>query len=233
VRVADAAAVGEEDVAALTERGRLWRRRPCGIKPRMDKLSCTDCGVLILPATAESNGGICMPCKQGTRQDIESARARYKAMSEYDPVRELWKSLVARASHDPALATFSPPERTYFTVNLLEGEVYNGGFDQFFFNSSGAYYQGAAAGLAELGASHSLGMLRQAAEAIFGKDDPPEDQAERWKVMQGEPHWGGSSAEQEMLLDGLDKQYCRDPDGLFDRLNGYAEVHGLIEPFKR
>ena len=27
-----------------------------------ERVACTDCGVLILPATAQETGGLCMPC---------------------------------------------------------------------------------------------------------------------------------------------------------------------------
>jgi hypothetical protein len=196
----------------------------------MKKLPCKDCGALILPATAESTGGICMACKQGIRRDIERSRAGYTALSGYDPVRELWKSLVARSSRDPELARFFPRERTYFTISLLEGEVYNGGFDQFFSNSSGMYYENAASGLAEMGASNSLTILRQACEAIFGESAPPADRWERWAVMEGKRE---GFPGREVILERLDKRFCEDPDNLVDLLLAYAEAHGLIEPFRR
>ena len=86
---------------------------------------------MILPATAESTGGICMACKQGIRNDITAARVFHAKMKAYDPYRELWKSLVDRSSKDVRLAGWSSPEKAYFSVCLLEGEIYNGGFDQY------------------------------------------------------------------------------------------------------
>jgi Domain of unknown function (DUF4375) len=50
-------------------------------------------------------------------------------------------------------------EKLYFSVCILDGEVYNGGFHQFFFNYSGEHYHEAFFGLAELGAFHSRELL--------------------------------------------------------------------------
>lgn len=72
---------------------------------RMEKIPCKDCGALILPVTAENTGGICMACKQGIRADIEKSRAYYASLREYDPVQELWKSLVKKSSNEPNLST--------------------------------------------------------------------------------------------------------------------------------
>ncbi len=196
----------------------------------MQKLPCNDCGALILPITAESTGGVCMACKQGIRQDLERSRAYYKARAEYDPADALWKSLVARSVEDPLLTTLSSAERTYFTVCLLDGEVYNGGFDQFFSNSSGSYYADAASGLAELGALNALRILRAAAQTIFGTDAPPQDRVTRWDMMKRRE---GRRPNPESYLDALDKEYWQDPDDLGDRLQAYADRTGLIEPFKR
>jgi hypothetical protein len=123
-------------------RGR-WKKlvKPPGAlqKSVMEKIPCNECGALILPATAESTGGICMACKQGIRKSMDASRDYYESLKSYDPFRELWKSLVERSSLDRSLVNFSVKEQRYFAVSLLDGEVYNGGFDQFFSNSSGNY----------------------------------------------------------------------------------------------
>lgn len=188
---------------------------------------------MILPATAEATGGICMACKQGIRKSIEASRAFYKRLAEYDPVSELWKSLVTRSTEDRALTSFTSQERTYFAVGLLEGEVYNGGFDQYFSNSAGDYFAHAEAGLVELDASDAVRILREAAKTVFGRTPPPEDQAERWKAM--ERHQGGRRlfSKREAILNALDKQFWDGSEDLADRLAGYAKAEGLLAPFER
>lgn len=200
----------------------------------MTKIPCSTCGALILPTTAESTGGLCMACKQGIRKDMEASRAYYQALKEYDPFRELWVSLVKRSSEDPTLTNWSDEERTYFSVCLLEGEVYNGGFDQFFSNTSGDYYCLALRGLEDLGASSLLETVKDAAETLFGKSGPPDSQQDRWKIM--------NSATRRLTevvtrhrrssqLDRLDKRFSSDAERLGNLLTAYAEKHGLIQPF--
>lgn len=175
-----------------------------------------------------------MACKQGIRKSMDASRAYYDSLKTYDPLRELWKSLVERSSRDASLATLSKTEQRYFAVSLLEGEVFNGGFDQFFSNSSGDYYQLAVDGLQELGALSSLGLVKEAAHAIFGEHGPPADRTKRWEVMDARAQKLSDVLkryEQTSRLDDLDEQFCRDPDQLQDRLRAYAEQEGLIIPF--
>src|SRR5262245_26049747 len=108
-----------------------------------EKVPCTVCGVMILVATAQSNGGQCMPCKQGTRKTIDNARLQYaerkKAEANPSPETKHWRWLV-RQVRDGGFDGLSPENQLYFAVCLLEGEIYNGGFEQYFHNSSANYF---------------------------------------------------------------------------------------------
>ncbi|WP_163324627.1 DMP19 family protein, partial [Enterobacter hormaechei] len=70
--------------------------------------------------------------------------------------------------------------------SVLSGEVHNGGFDQYFGNSSGDQYQAARAGLRELEAEDALALLERAAALLFGDGPVPVSQAERQLRM---PTW--------------------------------------------
>lgn len=201
----------------------------------MQKLPCIECGALILPTTAESTGGKCMPCKQGIRKSMEASRAYYERQKEYDPFRELWISLVKRSSHDQDLKDWSVEEIKYFSMSLLEGEIYNGGFDQYFSNMSGGYYIQAVRGLQEIQAFSTLKIVQEAAQLIFGPLAPPASQEDRWRIMYSESQEFSASKTDRFNsqeLEKLDKLFCADPDGLVDRLSTYAEDHGLVTPFK-
>ena len=66
-------------------------------RPLEMKIPCADCGALILRETAERNGGLCMPCKAGTRANIESSKIAAKRSRELDandPFRIYWRRLV-------------------------------------------------------------------------------------------------------------------------------------------
>ena len=177
-----------------------------------------------------------MACKQGIRKSMEASRAYYESLKKYDPFRELWNSLVERSSNDGSLGQLSNEEQKYFAVSLLEGEVYNGGFDQFFWNSAGDYYQLAVVGLEELGALSALAIVKEAADTVFGRSGPPIDRTERWRIMDSRMRRLSevlTRYRQQSRLNGLDKQFWEDPDRLSDRLRAYAEERGLVAPFLR
>jgi hypothetical protein len=192
----------------------------------MQKLPCRECGAMILPSTAESTGGLCMACKQGIKAQMDQSRKYYESLKQYDPHRELWVSLVNRSSDDSTLSKWSDDERTYFCVCLLEGEVYNGGFDQFFHNSSGDHYAFALAGLIELDATTSRRLLEQAAWVAFNGAQPPKDWQERKNLL-----LKFDNDKRQGALDLLDKEFWDDTDRLGNLLTEFAEAKGLVQPF--
>jgi hypothetical protein len=109
----------------------------------MERVACKKCGALILPDTAKRNDGLCTPCKGGFRERIEAGKLRQAQEREFkqSPERRFWLDLVSRAHAYPdGLTKLSSAEKTYYSVSCLIGEVYNGGFEQFFFNSAGSMY---------------------------------------------------------------------------------------------
>jgi len=189
----------------------------------MDKIPCIRCGVQILPGTAAKNDGLCMPCAAGIRESMETSREYYRKRRESeqdDPVRALWLSLVRRVGQGDGYSGLTLPERRYFAVGLLDGEVNNGGFDQYFYNSSSDYYLDAVAGLEELGATKSLELLLRAKQIVFGFRDVPTYTAQRRQTT--------TSDSQLSRLDPLDRQFWADPDGLVERVEAFLHEHGLI-----
>lgn len=166
-----------------------------------------------------------MPCKSGNRENIERGKEYYKKQRELDntcPFRALWKELISKVHHtDGGFNSLSEDEQLYFSVNVLSGEVYNGGFDQFFTNSSGAYYRKAELGLVRLGATHSLKILRQAKEKYFGSNNVPQDREKRWELLR--------KNSTELDLDSLDTLFYQDLDQLEHKLETFAVEAGLIK----
>jgi len=68
-----------------------------------------------------------MPCKSGTRSNIEAAKAaaqRERELDATDPFRIYWRELVGRVYKSPAgLTKLSDVERQYWAVGCLCGEV--------------------------------------------------------------------------------------------------------------
>ena len=128
-----------------------------------------------------------MPCKTGTREAIEAGKLLIREEREReltDPLRKLWRDLVQRV-HDTTdgFAGLSETEKQYFAVGLLDSEIYNGGFDQFFFNHSGTYYSYALLGLKGMGADQVLTLLLQTKHVLFAFDDVPEDTERRHAAL--------------------------------------------------
>lgn len=44
-----------------------------------DLCHCSACGVVIQTSTAAKNGGLCMPCKHGCREQVEAAKVEREA----------------------------------------------------------------------------------------------------------------------------------------------------------
>jgi len=191
--------------------------------------SCVECGATILASTAQSNGGKCIPCARGTRGQMERnkrwmaeqrerrrrndaamERIRGEAhpafedfLAEEDPVGVLWPFLVATVFRDDqskaGIAALSPGARTLYLVQVLGGEVLNGGFEQYFSNSSGEYAHETLAALQEVGASQAAKLLEQAIAAFPGGQVPTQRLA-RYEALQK------VNAE---VLEALDTAYYR------------------------
>ena len=194
----------------------------------MEKVPCTKCGALILPTTAQSTGGLCMPCKAGTREQIEAAKEYYARERELDktcPFRALWRSLHKRVfSEDGGFESLSVVEQRYWAVNELVGEVYNGGFDQYFYNYSGEHYPITVEALKELGAEASLSLLVQAKNMLFGELAVPEDTTARRELLLS--LW----PEAPESVRTLDKEFWKNMDQIEHRQERYALKHGLVPP---
>lgn len=192
----------------------------------MSKIPCQKCGVLILPSTAERNEGLCMPCKSGTRESIERSKTYYKEQRELDrtdPERLFWRALVNRVYHtEDGFGSLSEPEQRYYVGHILLGEVYNGGFEQFFSNSAGQYYELVSEILLELNAPNSLQLLHQARDILFPDRVVSTSTAQRRELL------AANGTSYDSRLDALDSEFYKDPDALYEKLAAYAKKHSLF-----
>lgn len=187
------------------------------------RLPCNRCGESIHPDTAAKNDGLCLPCKGGYRDRIEAGKKRREDEQLYlqSEKHRYWEGLVKRV-HDErtGLDRIAPAEKTYYAVSCLIDEVHNGGFSQFFSNSSGSLCGLAIDGLMELEAETSTALLLRAKEAAFGDRPIPANQRARWDAM---ADTDAINAE----LNRLDKLFCEDPDRLGERCAKFAKAHEL------
>jgi hypothetical protein len=105
-------------------------------------------------------------------------------------------------------------------VGCLIGEVYNGGFEQFFFNHAGSMYGAALSGLMELEANASASLLQRAKELLFGEETVPVDTGERRALLRKR-----HSSPSELEL--LDKEFWKDTENLSERCEEFAQAHRL------
>jgi uncharacterized protein DUF4375 len=145
-----------------------------------------------------------------------------------NPFYLLFDSLIKRV-HDSAdgFGNLSEPEKIYYSVALLRNEINNGGFHQYFFNSSGSYYDHAERGLLLLGSTQTLELLRQAKEIVFPTISVPVDTETRRDLLPAlEPD--APTPEWFRRLDELDQQFYASPDDVTPRLKAYAREQRLV-----
>lgn len=99
-------------------------------------------------------------------------------------------------------------------VELLEGEVNNGGFDQFFYNSAGDETAAIIRALKKIGALKTADLVTRAA-AKFPGGMPPADRFKRQKILL-------EKVNPEIKVFGkLDQEFYTYPD----------DLQGLLEKF--
>jgi len=109
-------------------------------------------------------------------------------------------------------------EKALLCVYMLNGEVNNGGFDQFYFNSSGDIAWDTPRALEAMGAMKTANLARQA-NAMFGDEGPSADRAKRWKQMDALPEAA------KKRWDELDTEFFRDEEHLYELLRQYVQTH--------
>jgi Domain of unknown function (DUF4375) len=173
-----------------------------------------------------------MPCKGGYRQSIEEGKRYIREERERrltDPYWKLWVSLVEQVYHSPTrFDGLSHPQKLYFAVRLLEGEIYSGGFHQYFFNDSGSYYTYAEEGLIALGAFQTLELLQENKEMLFPSVSVPVQIGERRRVLASCTEGDSSTLKWSEKLDDLDRRYWADSEGITLRLETFTRNHGLV-----
>lgn len=196
-----------------------------------ERVSCTVCGAKILLDTAQKNGGLCMPCKGGYRKNIAASKKYYERekIERESPPRKHWVWLVNQVhKSETGFAGLSRENQRFFAACLVEGEVYNGGFDQYFYNSSADYFPYAIEGLAEMGAVECCRLLIRAKELYFGSGPVPATQASRIDYLRAT---AVQEEERSNKAEEIDRLFWEDPDGFQARAAKYAELHGLYSGF--
>jgi hypothetical protein len=110
------------------------------------------------------------------------------------------------------------PERTFVTIWTLEADVNNGGFDQYYLNSSGDHAHDAPRALRAVGAE-TMAQIVDDANAVFGPGGPPADRDARLAALEA------LGPEAEERWNELDDRFFEYPDDLTGCLNAYVQAN--------
>lgn len=192
------------------------------------RIACLTCKALILSDTAIKNQGLCVPCAKGYRNQIEAAKKYYDEEKKYRASEEYvyWLNLSQQVSDLEDLKKLSFENQVYFVVKILIAEVFNGGFDQYFHNSSGDYYAETIQALKALQAFESLELLESAKILLFGALEVPVEQGLRFNILKN------STEAESIQLDQLDKFFGEFPDQLDQKLRQFVEMNHLFKVYE-
>ena len=135
---------------------------------------------------------------------------------------EIAEYLFNKSKYGEAISNLNPPEFTVYLVEELQAEVMNGGFDQYFFNSSGDHWEDAIIACEKIGAVKTADLLRKAVQA-FGCE-LPKDREQRQETIDSQARDGYDEAlalldsafyAYDENVDALIFQYCQQHKDLF------------------
>lgn len=116
--------------------------------------------------------------KMPSRQELEASQREFKRIWEAN-IDEIWgikdrNSFVIamngwicrKCNYGESIALLSPQERIFYVVQGLEAEVNNGGFSQFFFNSSGDFANELVDSFIAIGAEKTANICKKAMDSF-------------------------------------------------------------------
>ena len=101
---------------------------------------------------------------------------------ETEIVIEIGQMLWNKSENDKDFESLNAMEKNVLFVEMLEGQVNNGGFDQYFFNTSGEYVYETLNALKEIKAPQTTGILNRAIN-VFPTLPIPKDTDQRRELM--------------------------------------------------
>ncbi|MBN1360105.1 MAG: DMP19 family protein [Sedimentisphaerales bacterium] len=110
----------------------------------------------------------------------------------------------------------SPAEQVFRAIWELEGEVNNGGFEQYFFNSAGDTAFAVVDALKAIGA-YDMARIAEDANRVFPCSLPPRGREERQALLDS------LDREQKAFLESLDHEFYGYPGNLTELLYDYVK----------
>lgn len=138
----------------------------------------------------------------------------HKAISkpeQIDAVNEIYIDIVKSSEYGENLYKLTKQEKTLYYLIVIDKEIYNGGFNQYFFNSSGDNAHEALNSFIEIGALKSAHIVIQAFN-LWPNEIVPSDRNTRQNMLEEVEIYANDSWEK------LDYEYCKDEDKLIEKL---------------
>jgi len=141
-----------------------------------------------------------------------------------NPVYRTWRSLLAKKEAQ-GCAGLSAAERVFWCVYLLDLELFNGGFDQYFLNYSGDHANEVVAALRAIGAHRAGELADTAIRYVFPASSVPVERDERFEHMRAVER---SDPEYDRILDRWSTAYCNEAEDVYPLLAEHAGRHGFL-----
>ena len=135
-----------------------------------------------------------------------------------DFVISMISHLCDKSNYGDNMEKLSPAEQIFFICTILEQEVNNGGFDQFFCNSSGNFANRIVDAFLTIGAEEIASICKDALAAF--PESLPEDWAERQEYLDET-----STEEIQDILSACDDRFYEYPEDLENLCYQYALSH--------
>ena len=137
---------------------------------------------------------------------------------ETETVIQIGELLWEKSKNDKDFESLNEYEKNVIFIEMLEGQVNNGGFDQYFFNSTGEYAYETLKALEEINANQTAKILNSAIKA-FPTLPVPKDTEQRRELMEDIPdniseNW-----------DKLDDEFYEYPENLAGLVIEYVKTN--------
>ena len=123
-----------------------------------------------------------------------------------------------KSNYGENMAALTPEEQVFFICNSLEGEVNNGGFSQYLYNSSGNHANRVSECMHSIGATKIAEICRTAMAAF--PHPLPEDWEERQEFLDE-----FLTDDAEEILEQCDSEFYEYEDNLEQLVYSYIQAH--------
>ena len=124
----------------------------------------------------------------GTRPDFKIPAAAIAGRNANDvwwaAIERVFHEFIAEPYDSARFGVLSAGQRALYVIHMIEAELYNGGFHQFYSNSTGDLADEAAAALHRIGAGAHAGVVERANATLTGGGAVPAGQPARWRLLE-------------------------------------------------